>query len=108
MWRGCPRNARATMCAPHELILYGFVGDLQTFINDREGFAQLIFVNTQRRIGIKSVPAHDRIEALFAEEFSKRDHFIGRTVKRCHRLASAAAADQFDDAEQSDGADLAD
>ena len=44
------------------------------------------------------------VKALLAEEAAEGGHFIGRAVEGRHRLARFAVADQFDDAEQSDGA----
>ena len=58
------------ICAPADLVLYGFVRNLEAFVDDGEGFAQLLFVDAERRIGEERVPAHQRVEALLAEELS--------------------------------------
>ena len=70
--------ARLPACV---LVLHGFVGNLQAAINDREAFPKLLFLNTQRRIGEESVPAHECVQAFLAEEFSQSRHFLRGAVK---------------------------
>lgn len=50
------------------LILHGFVSDFETFVDDGEGFAELLFVDAERWVGEKGVPTHQCIKALFTEE----------------------------------------
>ena len=65
-----------TVASCSSLILHGPITDLQTLINNREGFAQLFLVNAQRRIGIERIPAHQRVESLLAEELPQRCHLV--------------------------------
>jgi hypothetical protein len=86
----------------------GFVGNLQAAVDDAEGFAQLLLVNAERRIGVEAVPAHERVEAVLAEEAAEGGHLVGGAVEGRHRLARLAAANQFEDSEQADRPDFAD
>src|SRR5205807_4573059 len=91
-----------SLFGPYASISDHLVSNFQPLVNDREGLAQLLFINAQRRIGKERVPADESIEPLFAEESSQCSHFFGRVIERSHGLAGLAAADQFDDAEQAD------
>src|SRR4030095_11593336 len=80
------------------------VRDLQSAIDDVEGFTQLLLRDDQRRVGEEVVPSHEGEESLLTEELAERRHFRRRAVERRHRLLRLAVASQFDHAEQTDGA----
>src|ERR1700676_26514 len=84
------------------LVLNRFVRNLEAFVDDGKRLAQLLLVDAQRRIRIESIPAHQRVKPLLAEEAPKRAHFVGRAVKRSHWLTRLAAANKLYDAEQTD------
>src|SRR5436853_3586972 len=93
-----------TALADESLVLYGAIGNLQALVDDGKSFAQLLLVNAQGRIGIESIPAHKCVETLLAEEPAEGGHFFRGAIERRHRLPCLAAANQFEDAEQSNGA----
>src|SRR6185369_9770639 len=96
------------VCGCQEILLrYGAIGNLKTFVDNRKSLTQLLFVNTKRRICIERIPPHDGIEALLAEELSKRSHLFRCAVEWGHRLLRLAITNEFEDAKQSNGADCA-
>src|SRR5580658_664270 len=86
------------------LVRNSLISNKQPAIDDLKRLAQLLLVDAQRRVGEESVPAHERVQPLLAEEAAKRSHLLRRTVERSHRLPRLAVANQFDDAEQSNRA----
>src|ERR1700722_6068650 len=86
-----------------ELVLHRSVGYLKSLVDNGKRLAQLPLVNAQGGIGIERVPAHNGIQPLLPKETAQSAHLLRSAVKWRHRLPSFAAADEFDDAEQSDG-----
>ena len=94
------KSTRFTQASRHSVLVnYSLICDVEPAIDDGEGFAQLLFVDAERRVGVESVPANQGVEALLAEEAAQGSHLVGGAVEWSHGLASFAAADQFDDAE---------
>src|SRR6202050_4921388 len=88
----------------YELVDHGFISNIKPTVDDGKGLAHLLLVNAKRRISEEGVPAHEGVQALLAEEASERSHLLRRSVERSEGLARLAAANEFDDAEQSDRA----
>src|ERR1700740_430393 len=104
-WRESDRSvhpSRATRDS--QLVANSPISNLQPAIDDGKRLAQLLFVDAQRRIGEEGIPADKGVETLLAEEAPKRRHLVRGAIERSHGLFRLAAAHQFDDAEQSDGA----
>ena len=80
----------------------GLIRDLETQVDDRERFAQLIFVNAKRWIREKRVPPHKRVEPLLPEKLPERLHLRRRSIERRHRLACLAIPHQLDNSKESD------
>src|SRR3981081_654109 len=98
-WKEADRSVRSTLATRDSVLVdHCFVCDLKPFVDDGEGFPQLLFVDAERGVGIERVPADQGVEALLAEEASQGGHFVGGAVEGSHGLASLAAAYQFDDA----------
>ncbi len=57
-------------------IFHCAIRDLEALVDNREGLMQLLLVDAEWRIGEKCVPAHERVEALFAEKLSQGGHFL--------------------------------
>src|ERR1700722_9964718 len=85
-----------------DLILNSFVRNLKALVDNRKRLAQLLIVNAERRVSEESVPADESIETLLAEETPQSSHLFRSSVERSHGLACLAAANEFEDAEQSD------
>src|SRR5882762_9343872 len=100
-WKEAGGGARSTQA---RLVNYSFIGSVEPAIDDREGVAQLLFGDAERRVGVEGVPANQGVEALLAEEAAQGGHLVGGAVEGGHGLASLAAAYQLDDAEESDRA----
>ena len=84
------------------------VRDLQRAIDDRERLAQLFLGDAQRRVGEEVVPVHEGVHAVLAEERAELLHFGAGAVEGGHRFFRRAVADELEDAEQADRADVAD
>src|SRR5438876_3176920 len=76
------------------------VGNLQSLVDDREGFAHFCFGDTQRRIGEEGIPTHERVETFLTEIFSERLHLRRGAIERRQRLERLMISHQLDDAKE--------
>src|SRR5438093_1261592 len=85
---------RRSTCLRHRL-----VRRLQTSIDDRKCFAQLVFSNTERRVGEESIPTHEGVKTFLTEVFSERLHLRRSSVERRQRLQRLAISYQLNNTE---------